>query len=197
MNTVEPIKTRAQVEQMKSVLKARSERDYTLFVLAVNTGFRVGDLLALKVGDVLAGKGTRLLISQDLTVREQKTRKPRRVVLNRAARLALRRYIAGRGGRLALSEPLFISRKRGKNGEKRAITRVQAWRQLARAARACGIEKFGTHSMRKTFGYFHYKSGQPLEEIQKIFNHTSPAITLYYIGITQEILDKSYKDVEI
>ena len=47
-------------------------------------------------------------------------------------------------------------------------------------------EKFGTHSMRKTFGYHHYKKYKDVAMLQKIFNHSSPAVTLTYIGIEQE-----------
>ena len=43
------------------------------------------------------------------------------------------------------------------------------------------------HSMRKTFGYFHYKifETDPLL-IQKRYNHDSLTTTFRYIGITEE-----------
>ena len=181
---------------MKRLLKTRSLRDYALFTLAINTGFRIGDLLALNIGDVLAGTGERFRITSRLIVREQKTRKKRLVILNGAARNALKAYISTRARRSA-KEPLFLSRKRDSRGGFRPISRAQAWRRLSEAARGCGIASFGTHSMRKTFGYFHYKAGQPLEEIQKLLNHSTPATTLYYIGITQEKLNQSYEDIEL
>jgi len=198
MNVVEPLRTRAAIEKIKRFLKTRGRlRDYALFVLAINTGFRVGDLLALKVGDVLTGKGERLQIAARLIVREQKTGKRREVVLNHSARAALLEYLSKRNRRFP-EDPLFVSRKRGAGDELRPISRAQAWRVLSDTARACGIAAaFGAHSMRKTFGYFHYKAGQPIEEIQKIFNHSSPAVTLAYIGITQEQIDKSFQEVEL
>ncbi len=47
---------------------------------------------------------------------------------------------------------LFPSRK----GEK-PISKIQAYRQLQKAGDFAGIESIGTHTMRKTFGYWFYK----------------------------------------
>lgn len=54
-----------------------------------------------------------------------------------------------------------------------------------------GLENLGTHSMRKTFGYHLYKNGVGLELIQVLLNHSSPKITLRYIGIEQEDKDQA------
>ena len=43
-------------------------------------------------------------------------------------------------------------------------------------------------------GYWHYKSNRDVAILQKIFNHSSPAITSIYIGINQDILDESYNN---
>ena len=53
-------------------------------------------------------------------------------------------------------------------------------------------EKVGTHTMRKTFGYHHYKKFKDIAILQKIFNHSSPQVTLRYIGIEQDQIDESY-----
>ncbi|MCB2294485.1 tyrosine-type recombinase/integrase [Clostridium algoriphilum] len=44
----------------------------------------------------------------------------------------------------------------------------------------------GTHTLRKTFGYHAYQNGSSLELLMDIFNHSSKAQTLRYIGITEE-----------
>ena len=46
--------------------------------------------------------------------------------------------------------------------------------------------------MRKTFGYHHYQKFKDVAMLQKIFNHSSPQITLRYIGIEQEQIEESY-----
>ena len=46
--------------------------------------------------------------------------------------------------------------------------------------------EIGTHTLRKTFGYHAYQNGSSLELLMDIFNHSSKAQTLRYIGITEE-----------
>ena len=48
--------------------------------------------------------------------------------------------------------------------------------------------------MRKTFGYHHYKQFKDAVILQKIFSHSTPQITLRYIGIEQDQIDYSYSD---
>ncbi|HNW16740.1 MAG TPA: tyrosine-type recombinase/integrase, partial [bacterium] len=84
-------------------------------------------------------------------------------------------------------EFLFLSRQ----GGKRPLTRVSAWRILNSAAREVGLEGIGTHTMRKTFGFHYYRMSKDIAMLQKIFNHSSPAVTLRYIGITQDAIDES------
>ena len=54
------------------------------------------------------------------------------------------------------------------------------------------VDCLGCHSMRKTFGYHYYKQTKDIALLQKIFNHSSPAITLAYIGIDQDRMDRAY-----
>lgn len=84
-------------------------------------------------------------------------------------------------------EPLFITQQGNR------LDRNQAYRILNKAAKALNLQdKIGTHSLRKTFGYHHYKQFDNIELLQKIFNHSYSAITLRYIGIEQDIIDESY-----
>ena len=62
-------------------------------------------------------------------------------------------------------------------------------------AKSVGIkERIGTHTLRKTFGYHAYNNGYDITLIQKLFNHSSPQITLRYIGIEQDEIDYSYNN---
>ena len=69
---------------------------------------------------------------------------------------------------------------------------------LNRYANMVGLnDGIGTHTLRKTFGYHLYKKGVALEYIQKMLNHSSPAITLRYIGITQDQLNDIYVELNL
>ena len=55
-------------------------------------------------------------------------------------------------------------------------------------------EGIGTHTMRKTFGYWFYKQTKDVAKLQSILNHSHPSITLTYIGITEEEIQDSLND---
>ena len=188
MEFVQPIRERKIIERMKKILKSQNVRDYLLFVLGINSGLRVSDLLALKVSDVMDGSGK---IKDRISMREKKTGKSKDFPIGKNARKAIQEYMATVEPENDLS--LFQSKK----GDG-AITRVQAYRILNEAARTVGIkEKIGTHTLRKTFGYHAYKAGYDLSQIQKLLNHSSPGVTLRYIGITQEQLDEIYMRLDL
>lgn len=172
---VQPIRSLEKIEDMKwSLRKWCGERDYILFLLGINTGLRVSDLLKLKISDVKGKK--------KITVKEGKTEKKREIVLANIYD-ELNAYINTLEG----TEWLFPSRKGNK-----PITRIQAYRQLNKAAEMVDMsDGIGTHTMRKTFGYWFYKQTKDIATLQKIFNHSSQEITLRYIGVTDEEIENS------
>jgi integrase len=189
MEYVQPIRDKKKIQQVKAILKGQNCRDYALFTLGINSGLRVSDLLSLKVSDVLDDKGK---IKDRITLREKKTGKVKDFPVGETAKKALREYLGEKN--LNKEDYLFPSRKKG-NGP---ITRIQAYRILNKAARLAGIEeRIGTHTLRKTFGYHAYKMGLDLSVIQKLLNHSSPAVTLAYIGITQDDLDNVYMSLNL
>ncbi|WP_108671421.1 tyrosine-type recombinase/integrase [Peribacillus acanthi] len=172
---VQPIRSLAKVADMKWSLRRHcSERDYMLFLLGINTGLRVSDLLKLKKSE-LEGK-------QKWIVKEGKTAKPRTIHLSNIYE-ELNAYIQALHG----TEWLFPSRK-----GTQPITRIQAYRQLNKAAGMVDmIDGIGTHTMRKTFGYWYYKQTKDVAALQMILNHSHPEVTLKYIGISDEEIENS------
>ena len=77
MEQVEPIRDPRKLAAIKKMLKGQDHpRDYLLFVMGVNTALRIGDLLSLKVGDVLDPRGE---VVDYIHLREKKTGKGRPV----------------------------------------------------------------------------------------------------------------------
>lgn len=177
MNTVQPIRDKDKIEEMKNQLLRNGTRDYLLFVMGINTGLRIGDILTLKVSDV---KGKAHII-----IKEQKTDKPKRFLINSQLEQEINKFILNMGN----DEFLFKS----SNSDK-AISRVQAYRILNHAADMVGLVEVGTHTMRKTFGYWHYQKYKDVAVLQDIFNHSAPSVTLRYIGINDDIKDDTIKD---
>jgi len=177
MELVEPIRNKKQIDALKKYLRGQNIRDYLLFVLGINSGLRISDLLKLTIEDVQG---------QDrISIREQKTGKAKDFPLSDACKKAIHEYLKSTNIKAGC---LFASRKGNK-----PITRVHAYRILNEAAQRVGIkEAVGTHTLRKTFGYHAYQNGVDITRIQKLLNHSAPSVTLAYIGITKEELDNVY-----
>ncbi len=199
--TVQPIRKAKDREAMASYLLQQSLRNYTLFEFNIRVGRRVSDLCALNVDDVayLDERG-RLVVAERLIITEAKTGKFTSVLINERAQRVIGKYLQQRLTltpipQQLLAQPLFRSRQRNRQGEYR-LSDVQVWRILHDAAQACGVPgPIGTHSLRKTCGYLLYQRGTSLALIQKFFNHSSPDITLAYIGITQDDMDKALREI--
>ncbi len=65
------------------------------------------------------------------------------------------------------------------------------------AADFLGRDDVGIHTMRKTFGYHHYKQVKYVAILQEIFNHAAPSITKRYIGIRQDEINESVADFRL
>lgn len=178
MKVVQPIRDFEKVEEMMRILQRENERNYILFMVGLYTALRISDILRIRVED----------IQKDyLNIREKKTSKFRRVYLNPDLKKALRNYIADKDPH----EFLIKSRE----GGNQPISRAMAYKILNDAAREVGLESIGTHSLRKTFGYWVYKDTKDLAALQKLFNHSNPEETLRYIGIEQDSVDSLIKNV--
>ena len=187
MNYVQPIRSKEKIEEMKQELKKNGTRDYLLFIVGINTGLRISDLIKLQVQDILNSDRT---LKTHIEIIEQKTKKKKRFRLNQIWAEELYQYIKN----MDIKDYIFKSR----NGVNKPITRVRAYDLLNETARKVGIEdKIGTHTLRKTFGYWFYQRTKDVAILQEIFNHSSPSITLQYIGINQDIVDRELENFSL
>lgn len=175
MCVVEPIRDKKKIDDVKRILKENGSRDFLLFLLGINSGLRISDILKLRVEDVK---------NKDfISIRENKTNKIKKFPITESYRTYLNEFIIDKSS----EEWLFASRRGGK-----PITRIQAYRILTEACLKAGISvNIGTHILRKTFGYHFYQQKKDVALLQCIFNHSSPSITMRYIGITQDMIDLS------
>ena len=177
MTTVEPIKNKKDIQKVEKTLAKQGQRDLLLFVIGTNCGLRISDILRLNVADVRD--------KTHIQITEKKTGKFKKFPINSKLKPMLEKFTKGRRS----DEPLFLSRW----GHR--LDRVSAYNIIRNACEKTKLqEKIGTHSMRKTFGYHHYQQFKDVVILQKIFNHTSPQITLRYIGIEQDEIDYSYNN---
>lgn len=127
------------------------------------TGLRVGDAVALKTAD--------LERSGRFTIREQKTGKTRRITIPTELRDACLR----RAGTIYV----FPHRYSGR----RHRTTSAVYKDLRRASEIAtrGKRRMSTHTARKWWAVDLFrKSGNDLKKVQRLMNHTDPAITMLY-----------------
>lgn len=184
-------------EQVKGVLKATdSIRERALLTLGFSTGYRISELLSLKVSDVCTGG----VIHTHINVKasNSKTKVGRTVLLNSDAKKALTKLIEWLSAKgLDNTAPLFVSRKHA-NGFA-AITRQQAGRlikDLFAIAGAIG-SSYSTHSMRKTFAKTIYDAtGGKIELVQIALGHKSINSTVSYLSFNTASIDNAIHAME-
>ena len=175
MGIVEPIKKKSDLKKLKKYMFKKSKRDLLLFEFGINVGLRISDILRLNVENVK---------NKDfICLYEQKTSKYKQIPINPKLKILLNDYTKDK----KLNMPLFTS----VNGNR--MDRITAYRILNNACKEIELDlNVGTHTLRKTFGYHFYKKFKDIIMLQKIFNHTTPNITLRYIGIEQDEINKKY-----
>ena len=170
-------------EEISQVLtQLNTPRDRLLLVMGLKTGFRVSELLTLKVGDVLSPAGG---IVDKLTVYKinmKGKKKARTVALHGEVIALLQPYVVGKHP----AHPLFESPKTGK-----AITRFTAYHIMKLAFDSLGLAgKLGTHSWRKVFANVIYlKSGKDLLKTSRALGHDRVMNTERYLEIKQDEID--------
>lgn len=180
MNTVEPIRDLGLIQDMADYLKEKRERDYVLFMTGIYIGRRISDMLPLKVRDVKD--------KDYIYLREKKTGKEVRIVINAELKEIYKEYVKDKKP----YEYLF-RRERGKN---LPISRQRVWQILNETADYFEHEdRIGCHTLRKTFGYWLYQQTKDAVAIQELLNQSDISVTKRYIGVNQDSKDKIVKNL--
>ena len=169
--TVDPIRSGKDIKKVKRLLKDNA-RDLLLFTMGINNGLRISDLLKLKVGDVRD-----IETGQTLKINETKTGKMNILMINKSVHKVLKQYLEG--VKPLDEDYLFQSR----NGKNKPLSREAVNKMIKEWTKSLKVN-YGTHTLRKTFGYIQRtKYGVSFEVLCKRFGHSSPAITMRYLGI--------------
>lgn len=176
---VEPIRTKTAIANIKKILADRP-RDLCLFTVGINTAWRANELLSIRVAQVRGSKS-----GDTLELKQSKTRKYRMVTLNGTVVESVQAWLSQAGNQLADEDYLFCSQRR------QVLTVPTVNRMVKDWCAAVGLKgNYGSHTLRKTWGYWQYKRGTPLPLLVEAFGHATQQQTLAYLCIQpQEIQD--------
>lgn len=184
--------TDEEIPQVLAALEHTSDpaRDRALFLLGHREGFRISELLSLRVGDFLQNGNyvDHVLVARRHMKGKQKSRG---VPLHPEAKIAVISLIEKLAGQGKTNPATYLFQSR--EGDNRAINRRTAWSMLQRVYAACGLTgKLGTHSMRKTFARrIHAKLGRDLMKTQKALGHARVTSTVSYLSFAEEEIDEA------
>lgn len=192
--TAEPIRSLDHIRAIRQLL-AGKPRDLCLFEMGIHTNLRIGDLLALTVGQV-AG----LPVGGVLPLRQQKRGKFGLRTINARVHGVMRDWLnvhpsrpndtPNIGERWTATAMLFC----GKCAHD-ALTVPYASRLVKQWCVSVGLPKRGysAHSLRKTFGYHAVNTHHfPVHVVSAAFGHRDIATTLLYLGIQDEDVNQLF-----
>lgn len=171
-------------------------RNKMLFLVGINISLRASDLVTLKWSFFLDNNGD---FKEFYTLQPKKQKKQKKFVklyFNQAIKKAIADYI-DKYPIEDINGYLFKSRK-GKG----ALTEATLWEIMNDAAIEAGIEKnIGSHSLRKTFGYWAWHNAEDknkaLVTLQMLFNHSNTQTTLRYIGILNSEIEDMFNSLDL
>ena len=205
---VYPFSTQEEIKAMVDVFNEKimnapdedkrwiASRNKMLFLIGINSSLRISDLVSLKWN---------FFLKEDMTFKDfcklqpKKTKKYGKFVpvyFNDAVKNVITNYIEQYP---IIDMDGYVFKSREGLG---AITERAAWKIIVDTAAKAGIEhNVGTHSLRKTFGFWVYHKAKDknnaLVILQAIYNHSSPATTSRYIGLTNEEIESVFNDLNL
>lgn len=187
---VEPIRQKAAIDRIKAALLHNGKyRDHCLFTLGINTAYRANELLSITIGQVADIKPGDIL-----ELKQSKNKKHRSVTLNKTTVDAMQLYFK-RDHQLRSktannkNAPLFYSQRGNVLSVPTLSNMVKNWC----AGAGCKGNNYGSHTMRKTWGYWQYKRGVPLPLLMEAYGHATQQQTLAYLCIQAEDIKGIYE----
>lgn len=180
---VEAFRTQKDIDRVKIKLRnSKDKRLYPMFIIGLNTGLRISDIVNLKVDQFRNKNGFKeyLIINSEV-----KTNKKKKIIINNSVKEVINEYYSD------LEGYLFKSQKGGH------ICKDYAYSLLKNEFQKCKFKyNVATHSMRKTYGKrINDKYG--IDMAQTALGHERQRDTLRYIGIEQSMLDRANLSLEI
>ena len=205
-NTMRPLENMEDVKRLQYYFNCRGPRDRMLFRLMLQTGYRIGDMVGLLVGDIKEAIDIRYFIIRENKIVNMKKHYcrekgimfketdviPRKVPIPLDFIKELKKYIENKKD----NEYMFPSRNNGFH-----ISEDRFGKILSEAGRECGIkEHICNHTLRKTYALNIQIITGDISKTQMMLAHSCKEATEKYLGIdmimfknTMDALNNRYK----
>jgi integrase len=164
-------------EEAERLLAAADPEWRTMIMVALKTGLRQGELLALTRDDVDLVAG-RLVVNRNLSRGELTTPKngrTREIPLGDIVTVELKRE------RHLRSDLIFCK----KNGQ--SLTSGECKHPLYRACKRAGLRRIGWHVLRHTFASHLVMRGATIKAVQELLGHATIEMTMRYAHLSPDV----------
>ena len=169
--------TKTEVKALQGVAQP-DPRNAAIVEVLLQTGLRVGELVALTLDDVVEAEVNTIGY---LLVRQGKGNKDRRVALNTRAEKAIKRYRKARPE--SAHRELFLSKRQAK-----PLYPADVRAMLRKLYDQAGIKGATVHTLRHTFCTHHAAAGTNLLVIQRAAGHASLTTTQRYLHLVEQMM---------
>jgi integrase len=189
------IKELEDIQKFKEAVKTLSKhdfvsaRDYCIVIWMLNSNLRCIDVTRLRYEDMfIDDRGTkrRIVAGEYFEIVEKKTKKARKLYINKAMEEALEAWLEHRTEKDGW---LFVKMR----GMRDQLSTRYISGMIDTAGKKAGIQKVSAHSLRKTHGRYLYEHcGVDIATLMVLYNHSSPRITLTYLDIDDEEIKQAF-----
>jgi integrase len=184
MIEVEAVKSKGEIAAIEALLKKHHGQIYSdIWKIGLNLSLRISDLRAIRYQDLDMDR-------KEISLIEGKTGKKRCIRLNDT----VIRIINQR--RKLHPSDVYLFQVHSNRATGNPISRNSVSRAFKDAGDRIGL-RISTHSMRKSRGFVMHADGVPIEQISRVLNHSHPAVTMRYLGITNKEVMDSYDQYEL
>lgn len=197
-DTMQPPRTMTRHEQLL-LLRTTGQRfdgyrDHVLLSLALATGMREHELVALNVGDVLADDGkARRRVQLRVFKRSREDARGQEVVLPSGVQAKLEKFFRWKRQQdesMTTDAPLFVSRKGNRLSTRQVRHAFQLWQERA------GFERrLSFHSVRHSAITNIYEATRDIRLAQRFARHKSITSTQIYTHTSDEALFRAVQEL--
>lgn len=161
-------------------------RDYTIMIILLDTGVRIGELLAVQIDDLVMEAG----IPQEIKIKQPKNRKERILPLSQKTQAILRQYLEVRRKSIYGSKVPFLF----PNVDCGRLHTRTVQGQIAKYGRDAGIEnvRVSPHTFRHTFAKMWVMAEGDILSLQEILGHSSVDMVRNYARLFRTDIKKKH-----